>query len=196
MLQNHTLSAVVISSSDSYPVHIISCGDDVWVVAGRMSLSLAPVLLCVSTTVHAAGWRHTDSNLQLHIGSPGPASHASLYTCTWWRGLCICIRDVYSHKRCNCNAINFLISWDISGPFYWHGLTLIPAWIKNHLPSINVGWNYLSIPKLQRLHRWSLGMDKLCLPTFYNGCVYLSTVGLKLNHGSKRGPREASGPFY
>ena len=25
---------------------------------------------------------------------------------------------------------------------------------------INMGWNYLSIPKLQRLHRWSLGMDK------------------------------------
>ena len=24
----------------------------------------------------------------------------------------------------------------------------------------SVWWNYLSIPKLQRLHRWSLGMDK------------------------------------
>ena len=34
--------------------------------------------------------------------------------------------------------------------FYWHGLTLIQAWISNH-----VGWNYLSIPKIQRLHRWS-----------------------------------------
>ena len=37
-----------------------------------------------------------------------------------------------------------------------------------------MGWNYLSIPKLQRLH--------------YNGCNYLSTLGLKLNHVSKRGP--------
>ena len=27
-------------------------------------------------------------------------------------------------------------------------------------PPWNVGGNYLSIPKLQRLHRWSLGMDK------------------------------------
>ena len=27
-------------------------------------------------------------------------------------------------------------------------------------PFTNMGWNYLSIPKLQRLHRWSLGMDK------------------------------------
>ena len=25
---------------------------------------------------------------------------------------------------------------------------------------LNVGWNYLSIPKLQQLHCWSLGMDK------------------------------------
>ena len=24
----------------------------------------------------------------------------------------------------------------------------------------SAGWNNLSIPKLQRLHRWSLGMDK------------------------------------
>ena len=24
----------------------------------------------------------------------------------------------------------------------------------------SVGWNYLSIPKLQRLHCWNLGLDK------------------------------------
>ena len=47
-------------------------------------------------------------------------------------------------------------------------------------------WNYLSIPKLQRLHRWSLGMDKLCQPTLSNGCNYLPILGLKLNHVSKR----------
>ena len=50
------------------------------------------------------------------------------------------------------------------------------------------GMNYLSIPKLQRLHRWSLGMDKTFHPTFYNGCNYLSMLGLKLNRVSKRGP--------
>ena len=27
-------------------------------------------------------------------------------------------------------------------------------------PSLSVGWNYLSIPKLQRCNRWSLRMDK------------------------------------
>ena len=42
-----------------------------------------------------------------------------------------------------------------------------------------MGWNYLSIPKLQRLHRWSLGMDKLFHPTHYKGCNYLSMLGLK-----------------
>ena len=52
-----------------------------------------------------------------------------------------------------------------------------------------MGWNYLSIPKLQRLHRWSLGMDKQFHPIFYNGCNYLSMLGLKLNHVSKRGHR-------
>ena len=50
-----------------------------------------------------------------------------------------------------------------------------------------MGWNYLSIPKLQRCNRWSLGMDKLFHPTLYQACNYLSMLGLKLNHVSKRG---------
>ena len=35
-----------------------------------------------------------------------------------------------------------------------------------------MGWNYLSMPKLQRLHRWSLGIDKQFHPTLYNGCSW------------------------
>ena len=31
----------------------------------------------------------------------------------------------------------------------------------------HVGWNYISISKLQRLHRWSLEKDKLFNPTIY-----------------------------
>ena len=50
-----------------------------------------------------------------------------------------------------------------------------------------MGWNYLSIPKLQRCNRWSLGMDKWFHPTLYWACDYLSMLGLKLNHVSKRG---------
>ena len=49
-----------------------------------------------------------------------------------------------------------------------------------------MGWNYLSIPKLQRLHRWSLGMDKSFHPTHYQACNYLSMLGLKINRVSKR----------
>ena len=49
-------------------------------------------------------------------------------------------------------------------------------------------WNYLYIPKLQRLHRCSLGMDKKFHLTLYNGCNYLSMLGLKLIHVSISGP--------
>ena len=56
-----------------------------------------------------------------------------------------------------------------------------------------MGSNYLSIPKLQRFHRWSLGMDKQFHPTLYSTCDYLSMLGFKLNHVSKRGP-SASAP--
>ena len=41
-----------------------------------------------------------------------------------------------------------------------------------------MGWNYLPIVKLQRLYRWSLGKDKQFHPTLYNGCNYLSMLGL------------------
>ena len=47
-----------------------------------------------------------------------------------------------------------------SGPFYWHWLGLISAWISNHMLNEVCGWIYLSICKLQWLHRWSLGMNK------------------------------------
>ena len=51
-----------------------------------------------------------------------------------------------------------------------------------------MGWNYLSIPKLQRLHGWNLRMDKWFHPTLYTGCNYLFMLGLKLNHVGNRGP--------
>ena len=50
-----------------------------------------------------------------------------------------------------------------------------------------MGWNYLSTPKLQRLHHWSLGMDMQFHPTFYNGCNCLFMPGLKLKHVDERG---------
>ena len=73
-----------------------------------------------------------------------------------------------------------------------------------------MGWNYLSFPKNERLHRRSLGMDKQSFPklqllhvwsfwmnkwfhpTLYTGYNYLSTLGLNLNHASNC-PRSLTG---
>ena len=41
---------------------------------------------------------------------------------------------------------------------------------------------------LQRLHGGSLEMDTYLYPTLYNGCYYLSMLGLKVIHGTKSGP--------
>ena len=65
------------------------------------------------------------------------------------------------------------------GTFYWHGLTLIPAWISCHMPS--KVWDEISIPK----HSISLGMDKWLHPTLYNGCNFLKmgyVLRVKLLH--------------
>ena len=64
-------------------------------------------------------------------------------------------------------STSFLVEPYSSSPFYYHGLTLIQARKNNHIYG-RVGWNYLSIPKLQRCNRWSLGMDKLFHPTLNN----------------------------
>ena len=43
-------------------------------------------------------------------------------------------------------------------------------------------WNYLTILKLQRYSRWSLGMDKWYHPSHYCACDSSSMLGLKLIH--------------
>ena len=45
-----------------------------------------------------------------------------------------------------------------------------------------MGWNYLSIRKLQRMHRWSYGMNMYFHSTCYRACDCLSIRGLKLTH--------------
>ena len=44
-----------------------------------------------------------------------------------------------------------------------------------------MGWNYVSILKLQRLYRWSLGMDKWFHPTLYWVCNYVFMLEWKLS---------------
>ena len=71
------------------------------------------------------------------------------------------------------------------GPLLLTWISLIQGWISHQQ---YVRWNYLSIPKLQRLHRWSLEIDKFFLPTLNRGCNYLSLLGFKLNNVRKQGP--------
>ena len=66
--------------------------------------------------------------------------------------------------------------------FFQYRLALIPPRICNHI------WNYLTIPKRQRLYRWISGIDNLFHSTLHNKCNHLSMLGYKLIHVSKRGP--------
>ena len=86
------------------------------------------------------------------------------------------------HRRVLCSI---LIHYTM-GPFYQHGLTLIQAWISNLM--FSVGWKYVSISKLQRLHRWSLGWIRNFIPHFlmnantYSCCDYFFFMLVKGSH--------------
>ena len=78
---------------------------------------------------------------------------------------------------------------DPGASFTKHRLTLTPAWISNYVTSkVRANSTYLLIPKLQRLHRWSMGMDNQYQPTIYYGYNYFTTLGFKLIYIDKRGP--------
>ena len=51
-------------------------------------------------------------------------------------------------------------------------------------------WSYFFIPKLERLCRWSLGIKwKGNLATHFEIDIITYPAGLKVIHGSKKGPR-------
>ena len=91
-----------------------------------------------------------------------------------------------SHQVLCLVEILFVLVWYFvpCGPFYQHGLTLITAWIGNHMPS--KVWDEITYAFLNFNVRTR--MDKWFHPIHYNGCNYLSMLGLKLNHVSKRAP--------
>ena len=74
--------------------------------------------------------------------------------------------------------------------FIFDTLTGVLVKVSKLHPLQSVVWNYLSIPKLQRCNRWSLGMDKWFHPTLFWACDYSFMLGLRLNHVSKRGRRK------
>ena len=89
-------------------------------------------------------WPHIDAPL-LPLMTPGIWPHIDDPFLHWWPQ----VSDPYWWPSS--------FTDDPSGLFYWHCLTLIPAWISNY---IHCKGNYLFIPKLQRCNHWSLGMDK------------------------------------
>ena len=82
--------------------------------------------------------------------------------------------------------------FDSRGLLYYNRWTLISAWISNHMFSKvrgEITYPFPNCQPSQQLHHWSLGMDKWFQPALYNRSNYLFMLGLKLNHGSKMGPR-------
>ena len=75
------------------------------------------------------------------------------------------------------------------GLIYWYGLTLIQALINYNMPSrVLVGITY-PIPN-SKVAPLRFGMNKQFHPTLYDGCSYLSILGLTINHVGKKGPRQ------
>ena len=79
------------------------------------------------------------------------------------------------------------VSFHTSGPFYWHGLTLIPAWISNRI-HYNV-WDEITYPFLNfngatvEIHQWISNF----IPHFSGHAIASPCWLLKLNHVCKKG---------
>ena len=81
------------------------------------------------------------------------------------------------------------ITVDIKGPFHWRGLTLIPAWISNHM--LSKMWYEITYPfpnlygATVEVWEWIRNF----IPYFiYKGSNYLSMLGFKLMQVNKKGP--------
>ena len=87
----------------------------------------------------------------------------------------------------SCGILNFcdirIVGWPwlnpiLQWPLYYHGLTLIPVWINNHMPE--KVWNEITYPSPNfnccTVWEWIISF----IPHFYHGCNYLSMLGLKL----------------
>ena len=74
--------------------------------------------------------------------------------------------DIYAIKHpCHTLSLTVLVKWFLA-VYPPIGMDPLRTWInfnphmeKSLHPLLCVGWNYLSFPKLQRLHNWSLGMN-------------------------------------
>ena len=61
------------------------------------------------------------------------------------------------------------------GPFYWHGLTLIPGWISNHL--LNKVLTKITYPfPASTTTTLMCGDESVVLPLIFNGCNYEEVI--------------------
>ena len=85
-----------------------------------------------------------------------------------------------------------------SSPFYKHGLTLIPAWISDHI--LSKVWDEIIYP-FSNFNDCTVEVGEWIsnfIPHFIfrNGCDYLSMLGSKLNQISKRGPGSSAAMYW
>ena len=83
-----------------------------------------------------------------------------------------------------------VISFDIGSPFHEHGLTLIPAWISNHMPSKVWGEPTYPFPNFNgcivAVWEWISNLSPHFMILLWSN--YSSMLGSKVNHVNKKGP--------
>ena len=102
--------------------------------------------------------------------------------CSWWW-----MNNMVSSKNIAITGRG-MFQWAklrYQGPLYQYALTVIPSCISNYI--LYGEWDEIIYP-LPNVNGCTIGMDKLFHLTLHNGCNYLSMLGLKWNHISKKWP--------
>ena len=98
-----------------------------------------------------------DEYITIIFGKYAAATHDNYERDSKDLRLIILLYQNFRHWEINERSLSIPHHWT---PFANHdGLTLITAWIYTHA-QWSVGWNYVCIPKPQRLHLQSLRMDE------------------------------------
>ena len=157
-----------------------------------MTLGKIPAMIQINMTsnVHLNKCERRVASSSLYLQMPLHLTLLGYQQTQWPQGLNCNIHEVQP-ILCTITFVNNLISNSMTDIhptplFLLTRFNLNPCMDKYSHPLYSVGWNYLSIPKLQWLNSWSLGMDRYFHPTLYLACNYLSKLVLKLNRVSKR----------
>ena len=122
---------------------------------------------CNMVSVHANGQSHTKC-YQCNMVSvhPNGQSHTKCCQCN----MLSVHPNAYSHTKSS-NAVWRRYTQAIihtlnptKGPFYWHGIILIPAWISNYI-HYKVWVKLLLHSRTSTVQPWKLGTDKKYQPT-------------------------------